>query len=260
VDGVPVIVPVEELIDSPPGRPVADQVMVAPESVSVALEVTGVTAEPVRLDWFPGLVTLMVEEMPQVNEVDPVKPAVSVAVMVTEKTPAVVGVPVTDPVEELIERPAGRPEVVQVKDWPDWVSVAELVNVLMAVPAGEVRLDLDKTATVLVVVHVSAAEPACPVLSEATIRTEAEPGVVGVPVIVPLEALIDRPAGSPVADQVIVTPISVSVALDVSGVMAEPVVLVWLPGLATVIDEVRVQVNEVLPTKEFVSVAYSTTA
>ena len=134
-----------------------------------------------------------------------------------------------------------------------------MVNVAMEVPAGEVRLDLDETATVLVVVHVSAAEPACPVLSEATIRTEAEPGVVGVPVIVPVEELIDRPAGSPVADQVMVAAVSVSVALEVSGVIAEPVVLIWLPGLAIVIEEVRVQVNEVLPTKEFVSVAYSTT-
>ena len=130
-----------------------------------------------------------------------------------------------------------------------------MVNVAMEVPAGEVRLDLDETATVLVVVHVSAAEPACPVVSEATIRTEANPGVVGVPVIVPEEELIDRPAGSPVADHVMVAAVSVSVALEVSGVMAEPVVLAWLPGLAIVIEEVRVQVNEVLPTKEFVSVA-----
>ena len=126
---------------------------------------------------------------------------------------------------------------------------------MTSVPVGDARLTSVDTTTELLTVQVNAADPACPVLSEATIRTEAEPGVVGVPVIVPVEELIDRPAGSPVADQVIVTPISVSVALEVSGVIAEPVVLVWLPGLATVIEDVRVQVNEVLPTKELVSVA-----
>ena len=41
-----------------------------------------------------------------------------------------------EPVEELIDRPAGRLEAVQVNDCPDWVSVAEFVNVAMVAPAA----------------------------------------------------------------------------------------------------------------------------
>jgi len=41
-----------------------------------------------------------------------------------------------DPVEALIDRPVGRPEAVQVKVWPDWLSVAEFVNVAMVAPAA----------------------------------------------------------------------------------------------------------------------------
>ncbi len=41
-----------------------------------------------------------------------------------------------------------------------------------------------------------------PVLSVAVRVTEHVPAVVGVPVMVPLAALTDRPAGRPVADQV----------------------------------------------------------
>ena len=44
-----------------------------------------------------------------VNEVVLDRPNESVAVRVTEQVHAVVGVPVMAPVEELIERPAGRP-------------------------------------------------------------------------------------------------------------------------------------------------------
>lgn len=163
------------------------------------------------------------------------------------------------PVDELIESPAGMPVADQVKDWPDWLSVAELVSGVMALPAAEVWLDTVVTATTLVVLQVRAADPACPVVSVATIRTEAEPGVVGVPEMVPLEALIDNPAGSPVADQVMVTPESVSVAVLARGVMADPVADDWLPRLATVIDEVTVQVNEVDPAKKAPSVAVTVT-
>ncbi len=45
----------------------------------------------------------------QVNEVEPVAPVPSRAVTVTFDVPAAVGVPEISPVEELIDRPAGRP-------------------------------------------------------------------------------------------------------------------------------------------------------
>ena len=43
------------------------------------------------------------------KDADPVAPVVSFAVTVTLLVPAVVGVPEIRPVEELIDRPAGRP-------------------------------------------------------------------------------------------------------------------------------------------------------
>ncbi len=45
----------------------------------------------------------------QVNEADPLALVVSVAVTVTEKVPAVDAVPEIRPVEELMDRPVGRP-------------------------------------------------------------------------------------------------------------------------------------------------------
>ena len=67
--------------------------------------------------------------------------------------------PVIDPVEELIDRPAGRPEAVQVKVAPVWESAAELVKVEMAEPeALDLAPGLD-TTTVLVVFQVKEAEP-----------------------------------------------------------------------------------------------------
>ena len=74
--------------------------------------------------------------------------------------------------------------------------------------------------------------------------TEAEPGVVGVPLTTPVEALIDRPAGRPEAVQVRVAVDEVSVAAGVKAEMAEPVVLDLVPGLVTTTVLVMVQVNE----------------
>ena len=56
------------------------------------------------------------------------------------------------------------------------------------------------------------------------------PAVVGVPLMTPVEALIDRPVGRPVAENVYggVPPLADSVRLT-----AVPTVPVWLPGLAS---------------------------
>ena len=64
------------------------------------------------------------------------------------------------PVDELIESPAGMPVADQVKDWPDWLSVAEFVNVAMVAPAAPDWFDLDVTVTVLVMVHENEVDPA----------------------------------------------------------------------------------------------------
>lgn len=73
-------------------------------------------AVPVTPLWLPGLVMATVELMDHEKVVPPLKPAPSVAVTVTVNTPEVDGVPVIDPVVELMLRPVGRPVAVQVKD------------------------------------------------------------------------------------------------------------------------------------------------
>ena len=120
--GVPVMVPVEELIESPAGRPVADQVRVAPDWESVAEAARPLMAEPVVDDWLPGLATDTVLVTFQVNEVEADRASESVAVTVTEQAHAAVGVPVTAPDEGLIDSPAGRPEAAKVTELPPVVS------------------------------------------------------------------------------------------------------------------------------------------
>ena len=82
-DGVPVMAPVEELIDSPTGRPVAVQVMVAPDWVSTAVGVTVVVGVPDVLLWSPELEAMTPLVTVQVKLVEPEKPDSSVAVRVT---------------------------------------------------------------------------------------------------------------------------------------------------------------------------------
>ena len=69
--GVPEIVPEDPLMDSPAGRPVADQVSVAPDWESVAESVTGVMAVPETEDLLPGLATDTVLVTVQVKDALP---------------------------------------------------------------------------------------------------------------------------------------------------------------------------------------------
>ena len=77
----------------------------------------------------------------------------------------------TEPVALAMVRPVGRPEAVQVRVAPDWVSVAALVKVVMAVPVTLDLLATAVTATVLVTVQVKVAEPAEPPPSVAVMVT-----------------------------------------------------------------------------------------
>jgi len=104
---------------------------------------------------------------------------------------------VIEPVKLLMDKPVGRPEAVHAIVAPLWVSVAALVNVVMADPVTLDWLDLAVTATVLKMVHEKVAEPDEPAPSVAVIVTVETPGVVGLPLIAPVPLLIERPAGSP---------------------------------------------------------------
>ena len=172
--------------------------------------------------------------------------------------PVADGVPVMAPVEESIDMPVGSAAPVHVNTAPGWVSVAEGASEV-AVPVRVARLAWAVTTTELLMVQVKAADPEWPVLSRATSTTAEEPGVVGVPLTTPVVALIDKPAGRPVADHVRVAPGSESVALGTNGVMAVPVVANWVPGLPTVTVDEMPQVNEVEPAKACPSVAVMVT-
>ena len=73
VVGVPLMMPVAEAMEIPAGRPVADQVTVAVDDVSVAVAVMLVIAVPDTFDLavVPGLVTAMVLVMFQVKVAEP---------------------------------------------------------------------------------------------------------------------------------------------------------------------------------------------
>ncbi len=72
--GVPEMTPVDELMDSPVGSPVAPKVTELPPVVSWgATMVRALTAVPDTLDWDPGLVTDRLSTF-QVREIDPAPP------------------------------------------------------------------------------------------------------------------------------------------------------------------------------------------
>ena len=260
VVGVPEMVPVEWSIDSPAGRPVAlKELTGVVDELSVAPIETGVMAEPETEDWDPGVATDTVSVTVQAKEAVPANPAPSVAARVTEHVHGVVGVPVIEPVEELIDNPAGSPVADHERVAPDWVSVAELVRVLMAVP---VTFDLAPglvTVTVLVTFHVKVADPLKPAPSVAFTVTEHVHGVVGVPVIEPVEELIDRPAGSPVADHVRVAPDWESAAEFVTVPITVPVTFDLAPGLVTVTVLDTFHVKVVVADRAWESVAVTVT-
>jgi hypothetical protein len=116
--------------------------------------------------------------------------------------PAVVGVPVIEPVGPSIDSPTGRPVADRARVAPDWVSVAETVTGVIAGPDTEVWPPGSAKLTVLVTGHENVAS-------------------------------IEIPAGRPVADQVNVEPDLVSEAESARAVMALPETLEWVPGLVT---------------------------
>jgi hypothetical protein len=119
-----------------------------------------------------------------------------VALMVTELTPATVGVPLMAPVDAFTLRPGGRPVAPKLVGEPSAVMVYVKATPLVAVTANE--LVIVGLPVVDWIAMVRFALPVPPAL-EADRETEVEPEAVGVPLITPVAVLIDNPAGSPVA-------------------------------------------------------------
>ena len=143
--------PDDELMDKPVGRPDADHTnVVIDEFESAAVTVTGTTAVPAVDDCGPGEVTVIVLPVTlQAKDAEPVAPVPSPAVTVAEKVPTTLGVPLMTPVEELIERPAGRPDEdhVNVVVVPFESDAATVIGVI-ATPPGEVWAPGEVTVTV----------------------------------------------------------------------------------------------------------------
>ena len=101
------------------------------------------------------------------------------------------------------------------------------------------------TVTVLVMVQVKLTELACDWLSVAVMVTAQAHAVVGVPLITPADEMT-MPTGRPVADQVKVAVVDVSVAVAVIGVMRVPDTfdLALVVGLVTATVLVMFHVNE----------------
>jgi hypothetical protein len=187
-------------IDSPAGRPVADQARVAVDDESVAVTSIGVMAEPETSDWSPGLVTETVLVTVHENEAESLAPEQSVAVTVTDDEPAVVGVPEMVPEEGSMARPAGRLVTDHVSVAVDDESVAATSTGVMAAPEMSDWSPGLVTETTLVTLHENEAVPVKPELSLAVTVTDDVPAAVGVPEMVPEVGSMARPSGSPVAE------------------------------------------------------------
>jgi hypothetical protein len=104
------------------------------------------------------------------------------------------------------------------------------------------------TATVLDTDQLNEVDPVKPLESVTVTVTELEPAVVGVPEIVPVEALMPSPAGSPVAAKwVMVAVDELSEATTPTVDTGEPETLAWLPGLVTATVLSTVQLKVVVP-------------
>ena len=124
----------------------------------------------------------------------PVPPAL-VAPRVTLNVPPAAGVPEIIPVMESSDNPEGKPDALK------------LVGLLVAVMVYEKATDMVAVSVVelvmtggggLLTVSVNVAEPVPPALV-ALMLTLAAPADVGAPEITPVVALMDNPAGNPLA-------------------------------------------------------------
>jgi hypothetical protein len=119
------------------------------------------------------------------------------------KIPAVVGVPEIVPVDELIVSPPGNGEPVKVYT-PGGLATVLVIGREYVAPTDVVRpvvgVVIVVAITVMVKVPVETATPALSV--NVTLIPVKEPGVVGVPEIVPFPELIVSPAGNVVPVEV----------------------------------------------------------
>jgi hypothetical protein len=129
--------------------------------------------------------------------------AASLTVTETLNVPAMDAVPAMEPVEELIERPAGKPSADQVyAPWPP-LAFTVCAYAMPTVASGSDAVVMAMAGMTAVIVIDSALDTDCcglPASVTETVKLKV-PVVVGVPEIAPVDALIVTPSGIvPVTD------------------------------------------------------------
>ncbi len=200
--GVPVMAPVEALIESGVGSPVADQVYGFVPPVAVAVRLYAWPAVPEGSE--AVVIVRVADAMLSVSVVlvlCGVGAAESVTLIVTLPLLTAVGVPEITP-PELIERPAGKPVADQLYGVVPPVAAIVMLYACPTWPAFRAVVVIVSGAAVTVSPSVALADCGLGEPESVTLMaTILELGPAGVPVIAPVDALIERPVGRPVADQ-----------------------------------------------------------
>lgn len=193
VVGVPVMAPVDELRLKPAGRlpDSSDHASAPVPPVAIIVWLYAVpTVPPGRLD----VVIEGVAFITMLSALVPVALTVSVAIAVKLEVPETVGVPVMAPVEELSDSPVGSVplEIDHVGAPVPPVAVSVWLYATLTVSAG-------RLAVVIVTAALTTMDKAfvavAPTLSVTLAVKLDVPDVVGVPVIAPVEATMESPAG-----------------------------------------------------------------
>lgn len=198
--------------------------------------------------------------MVQVKEAEAVVPRLSVAVTLTVLVCLVEGVPEMSPVFALMMRPDGRLDAAYLMVADGAVSDATIWRV-----SGTLRVEVLAPGLVTLTdatYHVKDVLPVAELRSVARTLTLKVPPAEGVPLMVPVVALIDRPVGSPVADQDSFCRDWLSVAeLARESDLPLALVLAEIGDTTTVLPAtlLTVQVNEVVLELPVESVALTTT-
>lgn len=200
---VPPITPVDGSIVNPDGRPVADQVYgVTPP---VAARVTPGYGVPTVPDGSADVVIVSCPVMVSdrlLVAVRCVGLVESVTVMTTVPELAPDGVPLMTPLDASMPRPLGRPVADHVYGVVPPVALRVALYAVPALPPGNDVVVMLSGAMIVIARLAVAVKCAGLVESVTVMAAVLVPAVVGLPLIMPVDALMLNPAGKPVADQV----------------------------------------------------------
>lgn len=213
--GVPLIAPVVASIVAQSGRPLALQDVAGRLAASVSAGVVEKPCPCVAAKLCPAVMIGVPAEIVKATVLAALVPPPPVAVKLAVKEPVVVGVPVMAPVAVFSARPVGSPVALQEVAGRSSASISVSVAEGNTSPTFPVKLwpsVIIGAPSANETVAVSVSEPPGPVAVSVTV---AVPVSCGVPVMVPVLVLITRPAGNPVALQLVTGRFVLSVSENV---------------------------------------------